>query len=75
MIGESDFLKDLVTKETFLKECPELASDGRVRWWVRHRHNNGAADAGAIIVIGRRAFFHPKRMAQWILDQDKRTGE
>ena len=64
-----DALKGFISKETLLREYPELTSEGRVRWWVRHRHTNGAA--GAIMVVGRRAFFNSERMLEWLRTQDR----
>jgi len=72
-LTELDELNELISKETFLQRYPEIANDGRVRWWIRRRHSNGAAEAGAIVVIGKRAFFRPRRFAKWILSQDKLT--
>jgi hypothetical protein len=66
-----DLFSELVTGPQLTAENPSLFPSGRLKWWVRHRHHNGAAEAGAILVIQRRAFFHRQKMKAWLLEQDK----
>ena len=70
-IPDDGLFADLVPANTLIAENPELFTRGRLDWIVRARHWNGAAKAGAVLVVQRRAFFHRKKLLAWLQSQDK----
>jgi len=64
-------LDDIVPLYQLAEETP--LSRNQLRHLAANRHTNGAATAGAILVVGRNLYAHRNRFSQWLLDHQGRT--
>lgn len=56
--------RNLKSVEQFCSGSP--FSQNTIRWWIFRASENGLAEAGAIVRIGRRVFLDADRVEQWI---------
>ena len=57
--------KDLLRVSQFCEENPAFKQT-TLRWLVHNSHQNGLADAKAIVRIGRSVYIHKVRFAEWL---------
>lgn len=49
-------------------------TEAQVRWWIFNEANNGMADLGVIVRIGKRVYVDDDRFDKWIDAQQVRRG-
>jgi hypothetical protein len=49
-------------------------SEGQYRWWIFNAENNGMAESGAIVRIGRRIYIDEDGFNRWIESQQRREA-
>jgi hypothetical protein len=60
--------RELKTVAAFAAEQP--FSEASIRWWIFQARDNGLAQAGAIIRIGRRVYIDPTAFDAWLVAQN-----
>lgn len=78
---QSHDLSSLVSPATFVASYPTLGTENTVRWQLRHRHQNGLVEAGAVLELRQRPdqrrpqlLIHVERYAAWLCGQHKYLG-
>ncbi len=56
---------ELRRPDAFCQEHPEFTT-GQVRWWIHNSSDNGLAELGAIVRIGRAVYLDVPRFFKWI---------
>ncbi|MCG8091589.1 MAG: hypothetical protein JAY62_17770 [Candidatus Thiodiazotropha endolucinida] len=62
-------LDDVISPDAMVEERPDLFTVGRIDWYLRQRHRNGLAEAGAVLQVGRRMYLVKSRFVQWFITQ------
>ena len=60
--------KNLRTIDKFCEAHPAFTPGG-IRWKIHKAHENGLADAGVIVRIGRRVYIDTERFDHWVTSQ------
>ncbi len=61
--------KELRRVRQYCEERPAF-TESSVRWLIHNSHNNGLAEAKAVIRIGGAVYIHVPRFDRWIEQQD-----
>ncbi|MGX1101595.1 hypothetical protein [Amorphus sp. MBR-141] len=64
--GRVDHTK-LRTVKQIVGEAPWL-TEGKMRWWLFHRHANGLDQSGAIVRVGGRIYIHVDGFQAWLAE-------
>jgi hypothetical protein len=61
--------RNLKTVATFASSGP--FTESQLRWWIFCATQNGLADTGAVVRVGRRVYIDSDRFEQWIDRQNQ----
>ena len=64
------FMRNLQRVKQFAQSSNSAFTEPSVRWLIFNEKENGLADAGAIVRVGRRVFIDVDRFYRWIDQQN-----
>ena len=62
-------LDNVCLPEALAKENPDLFSDGQIKWLLKTRHQNGLAEADAVLKISGRLYLIKSKFLDWFFQQ------
>ena len=61
-----DFLDNIITVGQFIDKYPTLLTRDRFSYYCKKKHENGLADAGAIVRVGKRYDVKEREFSRWL---------
>lgn len=58
-------LADFQRVPAFIEANREVVSEGKARWWLRHRHENGLISSGAVVEVEGNLYVNVPRFVAW----------
>jgi hypothetical protein len=58
-------LSDYQKVPTFIQDNSHILSEGRLRWWLRHRHKNGLIACGAVVEVEGNLYVNVPKFVAW----------
>ena len=68
-------LADFQRVPQFIEENRGVVSEGRVRWWLRDRDENGLIESGAVVEINGHLYINVPRFVAWFQAGGKAPSE